>query len=315
MGLGLHRIPFRAMGSPCELQLYAESEAAARELAAAAVEEIARLEQRYSRYRDDSLTHEINASAGSGRPARVDDECAALLDYAATAHRESGGRFDITSGVLRRAWDFRSGRLPSQAEIDELLPLVGFQRLRWRRPHLTLPAAGMEIDFGGYVKEYAADRIAEWCRGRGVRHGLVELGGDIAVIGPHPDRRPWQVGVRHPRDPERAIAQVGLWSGGVASSGDYERFLVVDGRRYCHVLDPRTGWPVEGCAGVTVAAAHCLIAGTGATVAMLHGGRAGRWLRRLGLPYLIADEYGALSGPLTPGSGHAGVAPSAGLRA
>lgn len=288
------------MGSPCELQLYHESGSAARALAEEAVELVAGIEARYSRFRDDSLTHEINASAGSGRAVRLDDEAAGLIDYAATAHRESRGLFDITSGVLRRAWDFKAGRVPDQAEIDELLPLVGFQRLDWRRPQLRLPVRGMEIDFGGYVKEYTADRVASWCRERGVRHGLVELGGDIAVIGPHPDRSPWQVGIRHPRDPSRPVATVGVWSGGIASSGDYERFMTVDGRRYCHILDPRTGWPVEGTAGVTVAAPHCLIAGTGATVAMLEGRHARRWLRRLGLPWLTADARGGLDGPLRP---------------
>jgi thiamine biosynthesis lipoprotein len=293
------RIRFKAMGSPCELHLHAESRARFEADAAAARAEIERLEQKYSRYREDSLASRINASAGDPAGVEVDDETAALLDYAALAWEQSGGLFDATSGVLRRAWDFRSGRLPEPAEVEALRPLVGWEKLRWERPRLVLPRAGMQLDFGGFVKEYAADRVAALCRERGVRHGLVDLGGDLAVVGPHPDGSPWRVGIRDPRAPERAIASLLLPTGGVATSGDYERCMIVSGRRYGHVLDPRTGWPVEGLASVTVVASHCLVAGTASTVAMLKGPRAGpAWLDRLGLPSLRIDTDGACSGAL-----------------
>lgn len=284
---------FRAMGSPCALHLYARSAGAAEALAQRCRDEIDRLERRYSRYRNDSLTAEINASAGDARGVRVDEETASLLDYAQTAHRESGGLFDITSGVLRRAWDFRSGRLPAPEEVEALLELVGWQRVRWEPPRLVLPRAGMQIDFGGYVKEYAADRVAELCRRHGARHGLVDLGGDLSIVGPHPDGRPWRVGIRDPRDGARALRALGVYAGGVATSGDYERGMVVDGVRYGHLLDPRSGWPVDGLAGVTVLASHCLIAGTTSTIAMLSGvGGACAWLEAVGLPSLCVDREG-----------------------
>ena len=179
---------------------------------------------------------------------------------------------------------------------------MGWGKLRWQRPQLVLPLAGMQLDFGGYVKEYAADRVAGLCRELGLRHGLVDLGGDLAVVGPHPDGSPWRVGIRHPRAPEGAIASLALTAGGIATSGDYERCLVVDGRRYAHLLNPKTGWPVDGLASVTVAASHCLIAGTASTIAMLKGARAGpAWLDRLGLPSLRVDSEGNLSGPLATG--------------
>jgi thiamine biosynthesis lipoprotein ApbE len=130
-------------------------------------------------------------------------------------------------------------------EIEALLALVGWSQVRWERPWVSLPRTGMELDFGGFVKEYAADAAAQVCREHRIEHGLVELGGDIRVIGPHPDGTPWRVGVRHPRDPSRPLAAVDLLSGAIASSGDYERFMIVDGRRYAHILDARTGWPVE----------------------------------------------------------------------
>ena len=146
------RYAFKAMGSPCELRLSGEC---ADEIARAAQAEIARLEAKYSRYREDSLATRINRSAGDARGIEVDAETARLLDYAATAWRESGGRFDITSGILRRAWNFKAARVPTRAEIAALLPLIGWDKLEWRSPRIVLPRAGMELDFGGYVKEYA----------------------------------------------------------------------------------------------------------------------------------------------------------------
>jgi len=295
----LHTRSFKAMGGPCELRLYAPDAACAERCSGAAQAEILRLEQRYSRYREDSLTTRINRSAGDGRGVEVEEEDAALLDYAHTAWAQSGGLFDITSGVLRRVWDFQSRRLPSAGEMARVLPLVGWERVRWQRPRIALPLAGMELDFGGYVKEYAADRAAQAARAAGARHGFVELAGDIAVIGPHPDGAPWQVGIRHPRAPERAMAAIPLAQGAIASSGDYERYFELDGRRYCHVLNPKTGWPVEGLASVSVVAQQCLVAGTASTVAMLKGPVEGpAWLRALGLRYLCMDAQGRLDGTL-----------------
>jgi thiamine biosynthesis lipoprotein len=293
-----HRYAFRAMGSPCELRLYAPTRARADAAAQAGRAEIERLEQKYSRYRDDSITSRINRSAGDAAGIEVDAETAGLLDYAAQAFTQSEGRFDITSGVLRQAWDFKAGKLPQQAQIDALLPRIGWAKLRWQNPYLVLPLAGMELDFGGYVKEYTADTVAQTCRTAGVAHGLVELGGDIAIIGPHPDGAPWRVGVRDPRLPEQAVAVIDLRAGAIASSGNYERYLDIDGVRYCHILDPRSGWPVQGMAAVSVIAPQCLVAGTASTIAMLMGDDAQNWLNALGLPYLCVDAEGAMNGRL-----------------
>jgi len=182
----------------------------------------------------------------------VDAETAALLDYAEIGFRHSGGLFDVTSGILRQAWDFKSGRVPRQAELDRLRTCIGWDKLIWRAPKLVVPEAGMELDFGGFVKEYAADRVAALCREGGIRSGLVDLGGDLCVVGPRlpqgpaGPKLPWRVGIRHPKEPARAMATVDLGWGAIASSGDYERCIVVDGRRYGHILNPRTGWPVQG---------------------------------------------------------------------
>ncbi len=294
----LERFRFRAMGSPCEFLFYGKSRRAVAPIAEICGREILRLERKFSRYREDSLASRINRSAGDPTGIRVDGETAALLDFAATAHRESGGRFDPTSGVLRRVWDFRSGRLPDPRALEETLALVGWSKLRWTRPRLVLPIAGMELDFGGFVKEYAADRVAEIARREGLSSGLIDLGGDLAVVGPRPGDDPWFVGIRDPRNPEVAIARFALASGGLATSGDYERCMIVDGVRYGHLLDPRTGRShLSGPACVSVTAPHCLIAGATATIAMLHAEEdAPGFLSGIGLPHLLITQSGELGG-------------------
>ena len=167
--LKIFNFPFRAMGSVCEVRLYAADGSQAQILAGIAQAEVRRLEKIYSRYLDDSVTTRINRSAGEARGVEVDAETAGLLDYAHAAWEQSEGLFDITSGVLRRVWDFKTGRIPLQGEVDETLQLIGWSKVRWQRPRITLPLKGMELDFGGYVKEYAADRAA---RARGGPVGM-----------------------------------------------------------------------------------------------------------------------------------------------
>ena len=296
--LQLHSRCFRAMGSPCELRFYARSSDLAEAAHAAAVAVIAQLEDRYSRYRPSSLTSRINAAAGTGDWLTVDAETAGLLDYAQQVWQQSEGLFDITSGILRQAWDFRVPRLPTQADIDALLPKVGWETVEWTAPRIRLPKVGMELDFGGYVKEYAADAAARALREQGIEHGFVELGGDIAVIGPHPDGAPWRIGVRHPRQPDTALAMLELHEGALASSGDYERSITVDGVRYGHILNPKTGWPVQSLAAVSVVAPQCLLAGTATTVALLKQGAAKDWLQMLELPYLAVTAEAEVFGTL-----------------
>jgi thiamine biosynthesis lipoprotein len=294
-------VRFRAMGSPCELRLYGPDAGALERGAQHAQDEVARLERKYSRYRDDSLASAINRSAGSPAGIALDDETVRLLEYARTAWEQSGGLFDITSGVLREVWDFRSNRVPAQREIDAVLRRVGWSKLTWRPPHLVLPIPGMQLDFGGFVKEYAADRAAAACRAAGAEHGIADLGGDLAAVGPRPGGGAWRVGVRHPRRRGEALTSVPLAHGGLASSGDYERCMIVGGVRYAHILDPRSGWPASGLACVTVLAPSCLIAGTASTIAMLKGEREGpHWLDALGLPSVCMTAGGDVLGSLAP---------------
>ena len=283
---------FRAMGGPCRLRFDCADEAAAARAIAAAEAEVGRLEQKYSRYLPDSLTSTINRAAGGHQPVPIDTETAALLGYADTLWQQSQGLFDLTAGVLRRVWDFRSGRLPAQAAIDAVLPLIGWQRVQWDPVSIRLPEHGMEIDFGGCVKEYASDSVAAVLGRHGIERGLVDLAGDMAVVGAGA-AGPWSVGIRHPRASAAAIAYIELAGGGLASSGDYERCLFIGGRRYGHILSPLTGWPVQGLVAVSIAAPQCLVAGGSATIAMLMPeAQALAWLAGLGLPWLAVAGGG-----------------------
>jgi len=286
---------FRAMASVCEVRLCAEDEAAAQAQAQAAIDEVRRIEAKFSRYTEDSVTTRINRAAG-GPPLTVDDETAALLDFGATLWTTSGGRFDLTSGVLRRAWRFDLARLPAPGAIEALLAGVGWQKVEWDRDgrRLRLPRDGMEIDFGGLGKEYAADRAAAVLLAQGARHGFVNLGGDVRAVGPAPDGTPWRIGIQHPRAASgMTMGAIDLAREGLATSGDYERYMEVEGQRYCHILDPRTGWPAQHWRSVSVAAPVCVAAGACSTVAMLMPrDEALAFLREQGVQFLAVDAAG-----------------------
>ncbi len=277
------------MGGPCRITLEAPAPPGALQAAEA---EVRRIEAKYSRYRADSVLSRLNAAAGSGRREAVDAETADLLDFAASAHAASGGLFDITTGVLRKAWDFRQPRLPEPAALQALLALVGWPRVVWQRPWLQLPQAGMELDFGGVGKEYAADRAAAVLAAAGVGAALVNLGGDIRVLGPRLDGQPWRLGVTHPREPDAVLAELALASGALATSGDYERYFELDGRRYCHLLDPRSGWPAAHWQSVSVVAPACVAAGAVASIAMLMGAEALPFLEAEATAWLAVDAQG-----------------------
>jgi thiamine biosynthesis lipoprotein len=267
--LSFHSFPFSAMASQCEVLVHAPDADSARRWSDAAIAEVRRIETKYSRYRDDSVTTAINRAAG-GAAVRLDDETAALIDFGAELHAQSDGLFDLTSGVLRQAWDFKRARLPDPANLERLLALVGWPQVEWESPQLRLPQAGMEIDFGGIGKEYAADRAATAMAAAGAVHAVVNLGGDVRVVGSRPDGSAWRVAVQDPRArPGVTIAHMEVTQGAMATSGDYERYFELDGRRYCHLLDPRSGWPVAHWRSVSVVAPLCIAAGACATIAML----------------------------------------------
>jgi FAD:protein FMN transferase len=285
-----HVFHFAAMGSPCAIHVDARNDQAQR-AAGEAIREVRRIEARYSRYLPGSLLSQINRQAAVGGAIELDDETSALIDYAGKCHELSDGLFDVTSGVLRKAWNFQSGAPPDLAGLTTLLRAVGFDKLHWSPPTLSFAVSGMEIDFGGMAKEYAADRACAILLAHGLENCLVDLGGDIAVSGPRRDGSPWSIAIRGDR-PGVAFAKIELSRGGLASSGDYERFIEFEGRRYSHILNPRTGWPVAGLSAASVLADQCMAAGTYATVAMLRGDEGAAWLSACHISHAGIDRQG-----------------------
>jgi thiamine biosynthesis lipoprotein len=297
----LFHFSFDAMASPNELQIWHDDQRQARTLADTAIADVRRIEAKYSRYRDESVTARINRAAG-GAAVAIDAETYALLVYADRCHLLSAGRFDITSGVLRHAWDFRRSppRLPDEAEVTAATALIDWHSVEWSRGSVRLPRRGMEIDFGGIGKEYAADRMATICHEGGAPHALANLGGDVRAAGPQHDGAPWRVGISHPRLVGAVTATVEIEGGAVATSGDYQRFFDLDGRRYCHIIDARSGQPVTRWQSISVLAPLCVVAGSCATIAMLLEGEAESFLAREGVAYLALDSAGVLHGPMAP---------------
>jgi thiamine biosynthesis lipoprotein len=194
------------------------------------------------------------------------------VEQALRLARGTGGAFDPTVGILRRAWNFREGRVPSSAEVEELLPLVDWRQVSVRNGTVFLRREGMELDLGGVGKEYAVDRVATKLLEDGIHCAVVNLSGDLRTLGTRGDGRPWNLGVMDPREKGKCRFAVRLLSGGgVASSGDYERFFMKDGVRYHHLLDGRTGWPARGVASSTVVAEDAFQAGMAATASFLLG--------------------------------------------
>ncbi len=276
---------FRAMASPCELLMDEPDENTARRLLQAIAAEAWRIERKFSRYRDDNIVFRINNSGGE--PVSIDDETARMLQFADALYDMSEGLFDITSGVLREVWHFDgSDRLPSQQSIDAILPRIGWHKTRLEAQCFTLPV-GMQIDLGGIGKEYAVDRCVQIASKHSAHSCLVNFGGDLRMSHPRSNDRHWAVG-RLITGRDDAIGLFELKRGAIATSGDANRYLLKDGKRYSHVLNPKTGWPVANAPHtVSVAAATCLEAGMLSTLAMLHGAQAEAFLQLQQAPYWI----------------------------
>jgi thiamine biosynthesis lipoprotein len=271
------------MASPCEILVETSDHDAASHLAELAAAEAWRVEDKFSRYAKDNVVARINSAAGA--VVDVDAETASLLDFGNTLYELSDGRFDITSGVLREVWTFDgSDRLPAKAAVEHVLQRVGWHKVRWQPPTLQMQD-GMEIDLGGIGKEYAVDCVTQQLREASECSILVNFGGDLAVTRPPGKRQGWQVGIESVSGQGPAAGKViKLSAGALATSGDARRFLLRDGIRYSHILDPRTGWPVEDAPrSVTVAADTCTQAGMLSTLAMLEGKRAESFLRAEGI--------------------------------
>jgi len=268
---------FRAMASPCEVHLELRSKKLATQLITLAQTEALRIERMFSRYREDNAVHRINTA--NGKTITVDEEMARMLDFADTCFKVSDGLFDVTSGVLREVWKFDgSDNVPTPSQVEPLLARIGWQRAIWKKPHFTLPAT-MQIDLGGIGKEYAVDRVVTLLRERCPGACLVNFGGDLHASGPPEAAGTWSVGIESRHVEGTASGNLQLQRGALTTSGDARRYLLKQGVRYSHVLNPKTGWPVvDAPAAVTVAGDSCIEAGIMSTLALLHGATAEAFL-------------------------------------
>ncbi len=274
---GYWRGSFGAMASPCEVLVEVGAKKTACKIIEAVAQEAWRIEARFSRYRDDNIIHRINHS--QGKEVILDEETARMIDFAAQLFDMSDGLFDITSGVLRKLWNFNgSDVLPEQSQIDDLLPHIGWQKVRWNNPALTMPD-GMQIDLGGIGKEYAVDRCVQIAASQTNASVLINFGGDLASTAARKNDRAWSVG-RLVTGKDQASGIFHLKKGAIATSGDANRFLLKDGIRYSHILNPQTGWPVTDAPHtISVAAPTCTEAGMISTLALLQGAQAEDFLK------------------------------------
>jgi thiamine biosynthesis lipoprotein len=292
-----HRELRPLMGTAVELTLLGPARPALATAAAAAYREMQRLSDMMSHYDEGSVVSAIGRAAGR-RAVRVPPELIEVLRMARRVSQLSDGAFDITIGSLR-GWRFEpgAGRRPSPEEIRRALPLVDYRNvvLDEQRGTVFLRHEGMRLDLGGIAKLYILHAGMEVVRRHGVAHAMINGGGDVEVTGGRGDR-PWRIGIRDPRAPDKLLTAVELNDGFVVTSGDYERYFQRDGRRYHHILDPRTGEPTEGPIQVTlVAEALGDINGLSAAIMVL-GTERGRQLieGQPGLEGIVVDRAGAI---------------------
>lgn len=252
--LPLHKSTRLLMGTLVEVTLVGDGDKikAAEE---SIFEEIKRVEDLTSFHNPSELAR-INEAAGKG-PVKTNGELLNLVSEALRIARETDGAFDPTVGALTRLWQFSGPaepRIPSDAEIKEALAKVGWNRVMIdpSAETILLPDAGMALDLGGIAKGYTLNRLAEVIAKSGVSSALVNIGGDILAVGEKQAGNPWRVGVKDPRNPRGIAAVAPLKDRVIVTSGDYERLFVKDGKRYHHIIDPRTGYPADNLRSVTL---------------------------------------------------------------
>jgi thiamine biosynthesis lipoprotein len=282
-GLPLRRLKFHAMATDCEVQYVAPAgDAQASGFEAAAEGWVHAFEAKYSRFQPTSLVSRINDAAGK-EWVPVDPETEGLLAMCDTLHFMTRGILDPSSLPLLRIWNWKAVPpvIPGTAAIAEARRLVGWPKVKRETGKIFLPEKGMALDFGGFGKEYAVDIVSLIAKDHGITDSMVDFGHDIRAAGAPPGRPAWHIGLEDPLKPGSWWSSIGLTGKSIASSGDYIRSFTVEGKRYGHIVDPRTGWPVaNGCIQATVIADTCLQAGMLSTSAFVLGIEAGLELIR-----------------------------------
>jgi len=264
-GVVHRKLSFGAMGTDVSIEAIGMDAVALDAALLAAEAELRRVEDVMTSWRDSPLTR-INARAGEG-PVPIDPELARMVGRGLAVGELTGGAFDVTFASVGKLWDFKAEppELPSQEHIDAALAAVGYQRvgLDLDAGTIELPA-GTRLGLGGIAKGYGVDRAMAVLLERGIEHGIVNAGGDMKVLGTELGQ-PWRIAIAHPRDRGNVLAMVPLANTCMVTSGDYERFFEHEGKRYHHILDPRTGYPATGAMSATVIAPDAAFADALAT--------------------------------------------------
>lgn len=280
---GLHTLTFQAMSTHCQVKLQTADARQAADFQDQVLNWVAWFEAKYSRFIDDSLISRINAAAGE-HWVEIDAETEALFALCQEMIFFTRGVFDPTALPLIKLWNWkaRPATVPTPEAVKAARELVGWSMVARRPGGIFLPRAGMMLDLGGIGKEYAVDRVLTMGLQRGINNLLVDFGQDVRVHGRPPGHEAWVVGLEDPHQPGKCWTAVLVNQQAVATSGDYLRHFVVAGRRFGHILDPRSGYPVDnGVLSVSVVAPHCTFAGILSTAAFVLGPREG--LEMMGL--------------------------------
>jgi FAD:protein FMN transferase len=272
-----YKLWFQAMNTTCHVHFRAPNPTLARDVQQEVLQWVAWFEARYSRFIPDSLIGQINGAAGQ-RWVEVDPETDALFNLCQEMIFFTRGVFDPTAMPLIRLWNWKANPpvIPDPAAIIAAQELVGWRRIQRRPGAIFLPKPGMCLDLGGIGKEYAVDRVLTMVRDRGIQSVLVDFGADVRVQGEPPEKGAWHIGLEDPNHPGKVWTGVTVTNHAVATSGDYLRHFLRDGRRYGHIIDPRSGYPVNNSIkAVSVIAPHCTVAGILSTSVFVLGPQQG----------------------------------------
>ncbi len=279
----LYERSFHSMGSTIELKLYSPSEELFHRVVDACVERTKEIDRLFSNYRDDSVLAEVNRNAGI-RPVSVPEEFLRLVRTSIRYSELTDGAFDITIGSLFKLWqaETEAGRLPSQSRIRDALGCTGFRRIKVdeAKSQIFLDGDCVRLDFGAIGKGYAVDEMVKIAKENGITKGLVNFGGNIYAMGSPAGKKFWEVGVRRPGGGSEIISKLNLANKGVATSGDYERYFEHAGKRYSHIIDPRTGQPAEDLTSVVAVSKTATEADVFSTAVSVLGPRGAQMLAR-----------------------------------
>lgn len=269
-----------------------------------AFSEIKKLERLLNFYDANSEISAINRNAGRGS-VKISPETMEVIEKAIFASKHTDGAFDITIGSQVILWDFHKKIKPDDNVIKKKLLLTGYAGIILDREtsSVRLKEKGMMIDLGAIAKGYAADKAVEVLKTNGINAGIVSIAGDIKAFGLRPDKKPWKTGIRNPRPKDsndELLAVTGLTDKAISTAGDYERYFVKDGKRYHHILNPKTGYPAEGVHSVTVIANEGAVADSFSTGIFVLGTEKGmKLMQKMGIDGIIVDFRGAIH--MTPG--------------